>query len=137
MEPEDVVYVLRRLLRSLVPGGVVVDLAAVPPDGVVEADDGVVGQLDESAFFPRAAASAFGLDDLVRLGVLAAGAELRFPVLIDYPSGADAVADVAERSYGRMPDELAAHVAGIPGAVRIREYSLVRSFTLVGEVPQK
>lgn len=131
MEPEDVVHVLRRLLRSLVPGGRVVDLTSVPPDGVVQADGAVVGALDESAFFPRALASAAALDDLVAAGVLAEDGEERLPVLIDYPSGADAVADVAERSYGRMPAELAARVAQIAGPVQIVESSRVRSFTLV------
>ena len=137
MEPEDVVYVLRRLLRSLARHGSVVDLAAVPPDGVVEAGELVVGRLDESAFWPRAAASEDALDALVRKGVLAQVAEERLAVLIDYPTGADAVADVAERAYGRMPDDVAARVEVLATPVRIRETSLVRSFTLQREIAQK
>lgn len=137
MEPEDVVYVLRRLLRSLAPRGSVVDLAAVPPDGLVEADGEVIGRLDESAFFPRAAASAGALDALVRERVLAPVTEERLSVLIDYPTGADAVADVAERRYGRMPDDVVARVEAIATPVRIREVSLVRSFTLQREIAQK
>lgn len=132
MEPEDVVHVLRRLLPCLVRGGRVVDLTSVPPDGVVHAEGAVVGCLDESAFFPRALAAAAALDDLVDAGVLSADSEERVTVLIDYPTGADAVADVAERSYGRMPANVAARVAAIRAPVQIRETSLVRGLTLLG-----
>lgn len=113
------------------------DLAAVPPDGVVESDGIVLGQLDESAFFPRAAACAAALDVLVAEGTLAPESEERFPVIIRYPSGADAVEDVAERSYGRMPEALAVRVRDIEGPVEIREFSSVRSFTLEPDVDQK
>jgi hypothetical protein len=137
MEPEDVVHVLRRLLEALAPGGAVVDLASVPPDGLVEAGGRVVGRLDESAFFARARVAAAGLDDLVAEGLLTPRANERLPVLIDYPTGADAVADVAERSYGRMPDVVAGRLATITETVRIREHSLVRSFTLRAAPAQK
>jgi hypothetical protein len=42
------------------------------------------------------------------------------------------VEDVAERTYGRMPDELAASVAAIAGHVRIRETGRVRVFRKAG-----
>lgn len=128
MEPEGVVHVLRRLLRSLVAGGSVVDLASVPPNGAVEANGVVLGELDESAFFPRASACAAALDELTADGTLAFVSEERFPVRIGYPSGADAVADVAARSYGRMPDELAARVSTVRGPVAIVESGVVRAF---------
>lgn len=137
MEPEDVVHVLRRLLRCLVPGGRVVDLSSVPPDGIVHTGGETLGRLDESAFFPRALASAAALDDLVALGMLSADGEERLAFVVDYPAGADAVADVEKRSYGRMPPELAARVSTIAGPVRITEHALVRSFTLLGAVRQK
>ncbi len=47
---------------------------------------------------------------------------------IGYPSGADAVADVAARSYGRMPDELAVRVSAVRGPVAITESGVVRAF---------
>ena len=111
-----------------------VDLASVPPDGIVESDGVVLGRLDESAFFPRAAAAAAALDALVEDGVLSARSRETFPVLIRYPQGADAVADVADRAYGQMPAELAERVSAIARPVEIREFSLVRSFTLVSTV---
>jgi hypothetical protein len=128
MEPEDVVDVLRNLLKALVPGGVVVDLLAVPPNARVEAGDAVLGELDESAFFPRALAAAAGLDALVDDGLLVRGSEERFTILVRYPTGQDAVDDVSQRTYTRMPGELAQRVEAIRGAVAIRETSLVRQF---------
>jgi hypothetical protein len=135
MEPEGVVDVLRNLLKVLVPGGMVVDLLAVPPNARVEVEGEVLGELDESAFFPRALASATGLDALVEEGLLAPqGEEQRFTVLVRYPSGKDAVEDVAERTFTRMPAALARRVEAIAGPVAIRESSLVRSFRLVRAV---
>jgi len=128
MEPEDVVHVLRHLLKALAAGGRVVDLASVPPDGVVEHEGRVVGTLDERAFFSRTAAGAGALDLLVAEKLLAPEHDERFPVRIHYPSGLDAVEDVSERTYGRMSDELAARVRAISGAVVIREENRVRSF---------
>lgn len=120
--------VLRRLLEALVPGGVVVDLLAVPPNEQVEVDGEVVGELDGSRFFPRGLAAAAGLDQLVEEGLLVpAGEEQRFTILIRYPSGPESVEDVAKRTYTRMPPGLARRLERISGPVAVRESSLVRS----------
>jgi hypothetical protein len=129
MEPEGVVDVLRQLLRVLVPGGAVVDLVAIPPSGTVESRGEVLGQIDEEAFFARALVAVSGLDALVAEGLLAFESEERFPLLVRYPTGQDAVDDVAGRTYGRMPAPLAERVAAIHGPVLIRETSVVRRFT--------
>ncbi len=131
MEPEGVVHVLRRLLRSLIPGGRVVDLASEPPNGTVEAGGVVLGELDESAFFPRALSCAAALDGLADEGSLVRESEERFPVSIRYPSGTDAVVDVAGRSYGRMPGALVARVRMVDGPVTIRESGVVRCYRLL------
>lgn len=125
-------HVLRQLLRALVPGGTVVDLTAVPPAAVVETDEGrVLGEVDESAFFARALAAVAGLDVLATEGLLRFESEERFPVVVRYPAGRDAVEDVAGRTYARMPASLAERVAAIPGPVAIRETSAVRRFTML------
>ncbi len=131
MEPEGVVNVLRRLMAALVPGGVVVDLIAVPPPERVEVGGDVIGELDGSAFFPRALAAAAGLDALVAEGVLAHEREERFSIFVRYPTGADLVEDVAQREYTRMPAALARRVEAVAGPVAIREHSLVRTFRKV------
>jgi hypothetical protein len=132
MEPEGVVDVLRELLRSLVPGGVVVDLLSVPPPERVEVAGEVVGELDGSAFFPRALAAAGGLDELVVEGLLAHEHEERFPIFVRYPTGADLVADVAERQYTRMPAALGDKVRAIRGPCELRDNCLVRRFRKLG-----
>ena len=128
MEPEGVVHVLRRLLQSLVPGGVVVDLLSVPPPETVEVDGEVVGEIDQTLFFPRALAAAAGLDALTNERLLVQEHDERFSIFVRYPTGADAVEDVAQRTYTRMPAELARRVAEIAGPVAIRENCLVRAF---------
>ena len=131
MEPEGVVDVLRKLLQALVPDGVVVDLTAVPPNAQVEVDGAVLGELDGRAFFPRAQEATAGLDALAREGLLLLEGEERFTVLVRYPTGRDAVEDVAQRTYTRMPACLARRVEAIAGPVAIREHSLVRRFRKV------
>jgi hypothetical protein len=132
MEPEGVVDVLRRLLRSLVPDGLVVDLLSVPPPERVEVDDEVLGELDGSAFFPRALAAAAGLDELAAEGILVHENEERFPIFVRYPRGADLVDDVAQRTYTRMPAALGRRVRGIAGPCRLRDNCLVRRFRKLG-----
>lgn len=128
MEPEGVVDVLRKLLRSLVVGGVVVDLLSVPPPERVEVDGELIGELDGSAFFPRALAAAAGLDALVTEGILVHEHEERFPIFVRYPRGADLVDDVAQRTYTRVPAALARRVRAIDGPCEIRDNCLVRRF---------
>ena len=120
--------VLRRLLQALVPGGIVVDLIAVPPPERVEVGDEVLGELDQSRAIPRWLRTAAGLDALVEEGLLGAEGEEPLSVLVRFPTGRDAVDDVAQRTFTRMPAELARRVGAIEGPVAIREHSLVRRF---------
>ena len=131
MEPEGVVNVLRRLQTALVPGGVVVDLIAVPPPERVEVDDEVLGELDQSRAIPRWLETAAGLDALVEEGLLIAEGEERLSILVRFLTGRDAVDDVAQRTFTRMPAALARRVEAIVGPVAIREHSLVRTFRKV------
>lgn len=131
MEPEGVVNVLRRLMTALVPGGLVVDLLSVPPPERVEVGGELLGELDGSAFFPRALAAAGGLDALAAGGVLVHEHEERFPIFVRYPTGADLVEDVAQREYTRMPAALGRRVRAIAGPCEIRDNCLVRRFRKV------
>jgi hypothetical protein len=131
MEPEGVVDVLRRLLRSLGPGGVVVDLLSVPPPERIEAAGEVLGELDGSEFFPRAAAAAAGLDALADEGLLQPTGEERFPVFVRYPRGRDLVEDVERRELTSMPATLRPRVLAVSGPCEIRDNCLVRSFRLL------
>jgi hypothetical protein len=128
MEPEGVVDVLRQVLRSLVTGGVVVDLASVPPPEQVQVDGIAIGELDNSAFFARALPALRGLDALAAEGVLAQEHEEQFPVFVRYPNGAELVDDVVEREYTRMPVALGRRVREIERPCALRDNCLVRRF---------
>jgi hypothetical protein len=128
MEPEGVVDVLRKLLRSLVPSGLVVDLLSVPPPERIEVDGELIGELDGSAFFARALPAAAGLDALAAEGILVHEYEERFPIFVRYPSGAELVEDVALRENTTMSPALARRVTTIAGPCEIRDNCLVRRF---------
>lgn len=132
MEPEGVVDVLRKLLRSLVPDGLVVDLLAVPPPEQVEVDGKAIGELDNSEFFARALPAAAGLDDLAAEGVLVHEHEERFPIVIRYSSGAELLEDVAQTEGTRVPADVARRVCPIAGAWGFRSNCLVRRFRRLG-----
>ena len=130
MEPEGVVHVLRRLLQSLAPGGVVVDLLAVPPPERVEVDGHALGELDGAAFFARAIPAAAGLDELTAEGMLAHEYEERFPVFVHYSNGLELVEDVAQRENTRMPEALGRRVEKIATPCELRVSCLVRRFRI-------
>src|SRR3990170_7387257 len=131
MEPEGVVNVLRKLLRALVPGGLVVDLIAVPPPERVEVGDEVLGELDQVRAIPRWLETAAGLDALVEEGLLIAEGEERLSILVRFPTGRDAVDDVSQRTFTRMPAALARRVEAIAGPVAIPEPNPLRRFKKV------
>ena len=135
MEPEGVVDVLRRLLRALVPGGVVVDLTMAPPDEIVESRGEILGQLDGSAFFPRAIAAGAGLDALAREGLLDLEREEPVTVIVRYPTGNDVLEDVAGRTYTAMPSALASRLETISAECLLRSNCLVRTFRSLGSDP--
>jgi hypothetical protein len=128
MEPGGVVDVLRQLLRSLVVGGLVVDLLSVAPPEQVVVDGEVLGELDNSRFFARAVPAAAGLDELAAQGILDHEYEERFSILIHYPTGADLVEDVAQRRHTRMPAALGRRLRALDGPCQIRDNCLVRRF---------
>lgn len=126
MAPEGVVNVLRRLERSLVPGGILLDLTSVPPAGRVEAGDEVLGRLDQRTFLTRAARTEAGLDELVREGLFSDESRLELDTLEHHASGPELVEDVAGRTHSRLPARLATRLADVARPVVVRERSLVR-----------
>lgn len=121
-------HVLRQLLESLVPGGAVVDLLAVPPEEQVVVDGEVIGELDNSAFFARALPAAAGLDELAAEDNLVHEHEERFPIYIRYATGAELVADVRETEHTRIPIALERRVGAVAGPCEVRSNCLVRRF---------
>jgi hypothetical protein len=132
MEPEGVVDVLRRLLAALIPGGAVVDLTMAPPAETLESDGVILGQLDSSAFFPRALAAGAGLDALAGESYLRLEREEPVVVTVRYPTGNDVLEDVASRTYTRMPVELARRLDEVVTECLLHSNCVVRTFRMRG-----
>jgi len=128
MEPEGVVHVLRRLLTGLARDGVVVDLNDALEREEMVVDGEVIGKLDRRAFVPRAEAASAGLEVLVADGSLVPVHEEQVPILVRYPTGPEAIADVARATYTRMPPELAQRLEHVEREVVRRALSRVRTF---------
>jgi hypothetical protein len=96
MESEDVVHVLRRFRKALVPQGLLLDLQVIPPDPIVELDDRTVCKVDGSALLDAAAAAAAEVDAMVDAGLLAEEAIDDHDVRKHYSSGAELVDDFAD-----------------------------------------
>jgi hypothetical protein len=79
------------------PGGVILDLTCVPPAAAVEAGGRFLGRLDQDAFLADAAVTERAVDRLVAEGLLVEEARLPHDVLKHFDSGADLIADLAER----------------------------------------
>jgi hypothetical protein len=122
------VDVLRRVYEALAPGGTILDLRSVPPPGRVEVDGRVVGELDESGFFPRSLHNGEALAGLAREGLLELAAEDAHTMLIVYPTGRDLVDDVASWGDTKVPARLAARLVPLEGECAVREFCLARAY---------
>jgi len=122
------VDVLRRVCEALAPGGTILDLRSVPPPARIEVDGEVLGELDESAFFPRSHHNGEALADLAREGLLKRTAEDAHTMLIVYPTGRDLVDDVAGWGDTKVPAALATRLLPLEGECGIREFCLARAY---------
>lgn len=119
MDPEDVVYVLRRLVAALVPEGVVLDLQVIRPHPLVEVGGTGLCEIDGSSLFVRADAARAAVDLLVAEQLLEEEAVDDHDVRKHYVNGAALVADF-ETGERRIPD------AAVPGLQAVAEECVVR-----------
>jgi hypothetical protein len=122
------VDVLRRVYEALAPGGTILDLRSVPPPARVEVDGRVLGELDESAFFPRSHHNGEALTGLARRRLLELAADNAHTMLIVYPSGRELVDDVARWGDTKVPAALATRLLAVEGECSIREFCLARAY---------
>ena len=120
--------VLRRVYEALTPGGTMLDLRSVPPPARVEVHGRVLGELDESEFFPRSHHNGEALAGLAREGLLDLAADNAHTMLIDYPTGRDLVDDVARWGDTKVPAALATRLLALDGECSIREFCLARAY---------
>jgi hypothetical protein len=91
MKREDVVHVLHRFRRALVPGGAILDLQVIAPDPVVEADGKVVCRLEGGTLLEDAAAAAAVIDEEIARGLLREEAVDDHGVLRHFSTGASLI----------------------------------------------
>ena len=104
---------LRQIHRSLVPGGVLLDMRPGPTDSVVLAGGEAVGFLDESEFWRETEETDAALLAAVRERLFASEAEVRFDVVHRFESAAlllESAALLLEEVGGwrstRIPDDV-------------------------------
>jgi hypothetical protein len=104
VESEDVVYVLRNMIHSVKRGGLVLDLQAIRPDPKVEVGDRLVCEIDGSPLFRLADTAAAAVDEAISEGILFEEAVDDHNVHKHYRTGADLIADFADKER-RLPRE--------------------------------
>jgi hypothetical protein len=89
VEPEDVVHVLRNMIRAVRPGGTVLDLQVIRPNPRAEVDGRLICELDGEPLFRKADAATAAVDAFVAAGRLVEEAIDDHDVLKHYANGAD------------------------------------------------
>ncbi len=118
-------HALRLLHRSLVPGGVLLDLQPAAADSLVLAGGQPAGWLDERDFQRDLAATAEGLGQAVAEGLFVLEDEVWFDIVHSFDAGALLVAEVSGWRGVRVP-------ADIPPRLRARHspFEVVEACTL-------
>lgn len=131
MAPEDVVHVLRRSREALVPGGTILDLQVIRPDPVVEADGGVLCEIDGAPLFATADSAVAAVDALVAEGLLVEEAVDDHDVRKHYSSGPELVRDLAPKARS-LPAEAIPLLESLERECVVRERCRLRRLRRVG-----
>ena len=118
--------VLRNMVEAVVPGGLVLDLQVIRPNGVVEADGSVLCEVDGAALFRRADAARVAIDSLVGDGRLFDEAAVDHDVLSHYVSGASLVDYFADGKLRRLPEAELPRLRAFAGPCIVRERCRLR-----------
>jgi hypothetical protein len=124
------VHVLGRMLETLVPRGVVLDLQVIRPNPQVELEGRVVCEIDGEPLFRWADAATAAVDARIAAGDLVEEALDDHDVRKHYPNGADLVDDVAG-SKRRLRETDVPTVRAIDSPVVVRERCRLRRLRLV------
>jgi len=100
------VHALRLLHRTLVPGGLALDLQPAPADSLVLAGGEPAGRLDEREFQRRLAATAEGVEQALGEGLFAVEDEVWLDVVHRFPKAAELVAEASGWFGVRVPSAI-------------------------------
>jgi hypothetical protein len=129
VEPEDVVYVLRRLLDTLAAEGIVLDLQVIRPHPLVQVDDSILCEIDGSSLFVGADAARDAVDLLIAEGLLEEVALDDHDVRKHYANGA-ALVDDFETGGRKIPDHAIPRLQALDRECVVRERCRLRRLRL-------
>jgi hypothetical protein len=119
------VHVLRNMVTAVKPGGLVLDLQVIRPDPRVELNGRVVCEIDGQPLFRLADAAAEAIDAAVAEGRLREEAVDDHDVRKHYRTGADLVADFADKER-KLPAEAVPTVRALSRPCVVRERCRLR-----------
>jgi hypothetical protein len=125
VEPEDVVHVLRNMISSIKPGGLVLDLQVIRPDPRVEVGGRILCEIDGRPLFRLADAAAAAVDAAIADGRLLEEAVDDHDVRKHYRSGADLVVDFASKER-KLPVDAVPVVRAVTRPCVVRERCRLR-----------
>ena len=123
-------YVLRRLLGALIPGGIVLDLQVIRPHPRVEVDGTILCEIDGTPLFVWADAARDAVDLLVAERLLEEEALDDHDVRKHYANGAALVADF-ETSERNIPVDALPRLLAVDRECVVRERCRVRRLRAV------
>jgi len=119
------VHVLRNVLASLKPGGIVLDLQVIPPNPLVEVGGEIVCEIDGARLLEQAAAATAAMDDLAARSYLREQAVDDHDVRNHYRTGSELIDDFAD-SGRKIPDDALPSLRLLNGPVVVRERCRLR-----------
>ena len=118
-------HVLRNMISAVKPGGFVFDLQVIRPDPRVECDGRVLCEIDGRPLFRVADAAAAAVDAAIADGTLVDEAVDDHDVCKHYRTGADLVADFADKAR-KLPVDAVPAVLAIDSPCTVRERCRLR-----------
>jgi hypothetical protein len=128
--PEDVVNVLRNMVRAVRPGGAILDLQVIRPNPRVELGGELICEIDGQPLFEKADAATDAVDAMVRSGRLIEEAIDDHDVRKHYPHGTDLVDDFKDTARC-IPEDAIPRLHAITQPLVIRERCRLRRLSLV------
>lgn len=113
---------LRRIHRSLVPGGLLLDVHPTPPDAFIVCGRAILGTFDEEEFHGRVRATEAALDETLLLGWFTLETQRRHLTTDRFDSAGELLERAFERRGSRLPEELIPRIEAAAPPFEIRHH---------------
>jgi hypothetical protein len=121
------VHVLRKMVGTVKPDGLVLDLQVIRPNPTAELDGRVICEIDGEPLFHRADAATAAVDALIRTGRLVEQAVDDHDVRNHYDNGSELVDDFADKRR-QLPDSAVPRLRALAQPCVVRERCRLRRF---------